>query len=301
MPDEDIRRIQEFHNSWEPHEPPRRPWLDRLLRSDKPILNYNLFVLTCLSTTFVGYEIFGTLAGALQFSSTIIAILLVHEMGHYLMCRRYGINATLPFFIPMPLPPFGTMGAVIRMEARLPDRRVLFDVGAAGPLAGLVVTIPAIYYGLQHSTMVPLGSVGEGAFTLGESLLFRGLSFLAIGEIPEGYDTSLHPIAFAGWAGLFVTALNLLPIGQLDGGHIIYALLGRSSEMVFRVALALFALICIVYYRGWLPFIILLIWFGFRHPPTLDPHRALDSKRKGLAYLTFAIFVLSFTPVPFKL
>jgi membrane-associated protease RseP (regulator of RpoE activity) len=282
------------------YEPPRRRLFDALLRSDKPILNYVLFVLTCISTTFVGYQGFGSWTAGLQYSTTIVAILLSHEMGHYLMCRRYGIRATLPFFIPFPLMPFGTMGAVIRMEARLPDRRVLFDVGAAGPLAGLVITIPAIFFGLQLSTTAAVSQISGQAMTLGDSLLFQGLSWLAIGNVPNGYDTLLHPIAFAGWAGLFVTALNLLPIGQLDGGHITYALIGRSSEVVFRIALALFALICIKYYHGWILLILLLIWFGYRHPPTLDPNLALDAKRKGIAYLTFVIFILSFTPVPFK-
>jgi membrane-associated protease RseP (regulator of RpoE activity) len=288
-----------FQPASQPESPPRV--VDKLLRSDKPILNYVLFVLTFLSATLVGYQGFGSLVAGLQYSTTIIAILLAHEMGHYLMCRRYGIRATLPFFIPFPLMPFGTMGAVIRMEARLPDRRVLFDVGAAGPLAGLAVTIPAIYYGLQLSAPPkPLPEISEGAIILGESLLFKVLSWMAVGQIQEGYDTLLHPIAFAGWAGLFVTALNLLPIGQLDGGHIIYALIGRSSELVFRVALALFVLVCIFIYHGWFLLVILLIWFGYRHPPTLDPYVPLDAKRKGIALLTFAVFILSFTPVPFK-
>jgi membrane-associated protease RseP (regulator of RpoE activity) len=298
MPEQEIRSIQDF---FQPQPEPRpRPVLDKLLRSDRPIMNYVLFLLTCFSTVFVGYQGFGSLAGGVQYAATILAILLAHEMGHYLMCRRYGIRATLPFFIPFPLMPFGTMGAVIRMEARLPDRRVLFDVGAAGPLAGLVVTLPAIFFGLQLSTSVQIDTLNEGTLTLGDSLLFRAISWLAIGSVPEGQDTLLHPIAFAGWAGLFVTALNLLPIGQLDGGHIIYALIGRASETVFRVALALFALVCIIFYHGWILLIVLLIWFGYRHPPTLDPHLALDAKRRALAYLTFAIFILSFTPVPFK-
>jgi len=300
MSDQEFYQRQVFSQPSSPYEPPRRPVLDALLRSDRPILNYVLFVLTFLSATFVGYQSFSGLAAGLQYATTIIAILLAHEMGHYLMCRRYGIRATLPFFIPFPLMPFGTMGAVIRMEARLPDRRVLFDVGAAGPLAGLIVTIPAIFFGLQLSTTVQLNQLDGSTMTLGDSLLFKALSWLAIGETPKGQDTLLHPIAFAGWAGLFVTALNLLPIGQLDGGHITYALIGRSSEIVFRVALALFALVCIKYYHGWILLIVLLIWFGYRHPPTLDPHLGLDAKRKGIAYLAFAIFILSFTPVPFK-
>jgi membrane-associated protease RseP (regulator of RpoE activity) len=123
---------------------------------------------------------------------------------------------------------------------------------------------------------------------------------LAIGPLPEGHDTLLHPLAYAGWAGLFVTALNLLPIGQLDGGHILYALLGERSDVLYRIALALFALVCIIFYNGWFLFIILLLWFGYRHPPTMDYFTPLDSKRRIIAYLTLAIFLLSFTPIPFR-
>lgn len=300
MSEQEIFERQDYSPRSGAFEPPRRRALDVLLRSDKPVLNYVLFILTCLSTTLVGYQGFGSWAAGVQYATTIVAILLAHEMGHYLMCRHYGIRATLPFFIPFPLMPFGTMGAVIRMEARLPDRRVLFDVGAAGPLAGLIVTIPAIFFGLQLSTPVQINQLDGQTMVFGDSLLFKALSWLAIGNIPDGQDTLLHPIAFAGWAGLFVTALNLLPIGQLDGGHITYALIGRSSETVFRIALAIFALICITLYHGWILLIVLLIWFGYRHPPTLDQHLGLDSKRKGIAYVTFAIFILSFTPVPFK-
>jgi membrane-associated protease RseP (regulator of RpoE activity) len=207
------------------------------------------------------------------------------------------VRATLPFFIPFPILPFGTLGAVIRMDSRMPDRRVLFDIGVAGPLAGLAVTIPAIYFGLQMSQIVVPGETG--GISLGESLLFQGISWLAIGPVPEGYDTLLHPLAYAGWAGLFVTALNLLPIGQLDGGHILYALLGERSDLLYRIALALFALLCIIWYHGWFLLVILLLWFGYRHPPTLDHFTPLDSKRRIIAYLTLVIFLLSFTPVPF--
>ncbi len=265
----------------------RIPILARL-RSDKPWVNAGLFVLTFLSTWF---------AGGLWYAVPIISILLAHEMGHYLMCRRYGIRATLPFFLPFPLNPFGTLGAVIRMESRIPSRKALFDVGIAGPLAGLALTIPAIIFGLQLSEIRPLTPNTIG-FSLGDSLLFSFIANWIKGTPPTGYDIFLHPLAFAGWTGLFVTALNLLPIGQLDGGHIIYAILGRRSRYVFLVALVGFVAICAFVFWGWLLMVVLLIFFGYRHPPTMD-ETPLDRKRQVLGAITFIIFVLSFAPKPF--
>lgn len=304
MSDRNFERFENFEPLGMHEVEPRQPWVARLLRPDVPGLNLILFFLTCVSTFFQGYSTSptGSLADGFWYSGGIITILLFHEMGHYFMCRRHGVHATLPFFIPLPiLSPFGTMGAVIRMDSRMPDRRALFDIGIAGPLAGLVVAIPAIYFGVQMSDVRALDTLGE-SMTLGESLLFKWLSFLAIGPLQEGTDIILHPLAYAGWAGLFVTALNLLPVGQLDGGHILYALLGERSVFIGRVALALFALMGIVvfpFFPGWFPFILLLIWFGYRHPPTADHFTPLDSKRRALAYLAFVIFIVSFTPIPF--
>ncbi len=280
-------------------EPPQESWAARVLRTDRPRLNVVLFILTCLSTFFIGYTFNGSFTSGLWYSGGIISILLAHEMGHYLMCMRYRIPATLPFFIPFPSLPFGTMGAVIRMDARMPNRRVLFDIGVAGPLAGLILTLPAIYFGLKMSEVVQITGT-EGVWTLGDSLLFRWLSRLTIGELPEGYDTLLHPLAYAGWAGLFVTALNLLPIGQLDGGHILYALVGERGRKIYSVNMALFALLGIVKFSGWYLLIVLLLWFGYNHPPTQENDEPLDPKRQALAYVTLLIFVLSFTPVPFQ-
>lgn len=279
---------------------PTHLWLAKALRNDRPRLNIVLFLLTCVSTFFIGYSLDGELSSGFWYSGAIITILFAHEMGHYLMCVRYRIRATLPFFIPFPSLPFGTLGAVIRMDARMPNRRVLFDIGVAGPLAGLMVTIPAIYFGLQMSTIMTV-SGSEGVFTLGDSLLFKALSNITIGPLPEGQDTLLHPLAYAGWAGLFVTALNLLPIGQLDGGHILYALLGDRGQKVFPVNMAMFALLCIVQYNGWILLVMMLLWFGYRHPPTQDDSEPLDFKRQTIAFLTFLIFALSFTPDPFKI
>lgn len=268
----------------------RRSWFLDKLKGTNPRINIILFLLTVATTWLVQ---------GFWYSLSIITILLTHEMGHYLMCRRHGVAATLPYFIPLPLPPFGTMGAVIKMEARIPDRRVLFDVGVAGPLAGLALTIPAIIVGLKLSYIIPLTSVPPGSYQLGESFLFSLISKLIIGEISEGYDVILHPLAFAGWAGLFVTALNLLPIGQLDGGHIAYALFGRRSVIVFRLTLLMFIAICIFFFMGWFLLILLLMWFGFKHPPPLNDFTPLDRKRKLIGALVLIIFAISFTPVPF--
>jgi len=302
MPD---TKFERFEDLYQPQSVETgQSWAARVLRADRPALNLILFLLTCVSTFYHGYSTSptGSLADGLWYGGGIIAILLFHEMGHYLMCQRHRVRATLPFFIPFPiLSPFGTLGAVIRMDSRMPDRRALFDIGVAGPLAGLAVAIPAIYFGLKMSEVHDLVITGE-AMSLGESLLFKWLSFLAKGPLPEGQDIFLHPLAYAGWAGLFVTALNLLPVGQLDGGHILYALLGERSAVVGRIALALFALMGIIvfpFFPGWFPFILLLLWFGYRHPPTMDYFTPLDSKRRMIAYLAFVIFILSFTPIPF--
>ncbi|MBD3288136.1 site-2 protease family protein [candidate division KSB1 bacterium] len=269
--------------------------LTRKLKRRRLLIHIGLFILT-IGTTW--------LAHGMWYATAIVSILLAHEMGHYLMCRRYKIPATLPYFLPFPFPalnPFGTMGAVIKMEGRIPNRKALFDVGAAGPISGLILTIPALIIGLKLSTIVEVQQNPEYTIYLGESLLFSQLSKLIIGNVQEGYDIMLHPVAFAGWAGLFVTALNLLPIGQLDGGHILYALFGRKSKNIYKLSLFGFIFICAIWYPGWLLLIILLIWFGFRHPPPLDDFTKLDTRRRVLGYIIFVIFLLSFTPVPFKL
>lgn len=273
------------------------------LRSGKPKINIILFFATYASTFITGWVTHGYWQAGLWYGTSIISILLAHEMGHYLMCQKYGIRATLPFFLPFPVPylnPFGTFGAVIKMESRIPSRRALFDVAVAGPLAGLALTIPSIYFGIQLSKVVEITpEVSQGTIYLGESFLFAQLSKLAIGTLPAGKDVMLHPLAFAGWAGLFVTALNLLPIGQLDGGHVVYALLGRRHNFIATAALIAFGLICIFIYQGWFLLLLLLIWFGHRHPPTLD-ETPLDDKRIAIGIITLIIFALSFTPEPFK-
>jgi len=272
------------------------------LRSDNPRLNLYLFLATCVTTFLTGWLGNGTWQAGLWYGGAIISILLAHEMGHYLMCKKYGISATLPFFIPFPpvINPFGTLGAVIKMESQIPSRKALFDVAVAGPLAGLFLTMPAIYFGIQLSEIVESQPVeASGMIYLGESFLFAKLSNLAVGVLPENQDVMLHPLAYAGWAGLFVTALNLLPIGQLDGGHIVYALIGRGHKLVATTALIAFGGITIFIFHGWILLLIMLIWFGYKHPPTMD-ETPVDTKRIVIGVITLLIFLLSFTPEPFK-
>lgn len=227
-----------------------------------------------------------------------MTILLAHEMGHYFMSRRYGVPATLPYFIPLPLPPFGTLGAVIKMKGVVINKKALFDIGIAGPLSGFIVSIPFIVLGITMSS-IQFVTREAVAFQLGNPLLFKILQSLLIGDIPDGYDLVFHPFAYAGWVGLFVTALNLLPIGQLDGGHIIYAVFGDRSIWIFAASIALLTIITIFFNPGWLLLVILLLVFGMRHPEPYDMETGLDGKRKILALVMLLIFLLSFTPSPF--
>ncbi|MFO7891701.1 MAG: site-2 protease family protein [bacterium] len=262
----------------------------------KYFIHILLFVLTIGTTFFVGLS--EGVTGALWYSGAIMIILLTHEMGHFLTAKHYGVSATLPYFIPLPLPPFGTMGAVIKMGGRIPNRRALFDIGAAGPIAGLIMIIPSIVIGLKMSQVVTVGSLGENAITLGDSLLFSLLSRAVLGYIPEGQDVLLHPLAYAGWVGLLVTALNLLPIGQLDGGHVIYSLFRNKSKLFSFFFYSVLLVVCLFFYVGWILVLILLAIFR-KHPPTMNDYVPLDRKRKILGIIVLVVFVLSFTPVPF--
>jgi membrane-associated protease RseP (regulator of RpoE activity) len=262
--------------------------------------NVILFLLTVMSTLLVGLYLFGDIPfGALLYSGTLLTILLAHEMGHFLMSRKNGIPASLPFFIPF-LPPFGTLGAIIKMRGSMTDRRALFDIAVAGPLAGFIFTVPAIIIGLKYSAVLNFSEISAESFRLGDSILFLALSKVIIGTVPEGYDIFLHPMAYAGWIGLYVMALNLLPIGQLDGGHVIYALLGEKSRWAFSIALALFALIAWHFFRPWLFLIGLIVVLGLiKHPAPRDQQTPLNLRRKLIGIFVLILFILSFSPVPF--
>jgi membrane-associated protease RseP (regulator of RpoE activity) len=250
---------------------------------------------------FLATAITTTLAHGPLYSAAILAILGAHEMGHYLMCRRHGVDATYPIFLPFFPVAFGpgTLGAVIRIRSRFPDRRALFDIGAAGPLAGLAVALPVTLIGVALSGYATAAPPNPAWPSLGRSLLFEGFIALVQGPRPAGQYFFLHPLAIAGWFGLFVTGLNLLPIGQLDGGHVVYALLGRSAaRRVTLLGLGGFAAVTLLVYNYWFLFLALVATIGRRHPPTIDDDTPLDRGRVALAVLTLAFFVVTFVPVP---
>lgn len=252
--------------------------------------NVALFLLTIVSTLLVGGPVY---------SCAILAILIAHEGGHYLASRRHGVPASLPYFIPFPLPPFGTLGAIIRTKGVIPNRRALLDIGAAGPLSGLAVAVPAVVIGFLLSQVVDVSKLPPESTHLGNSPLLDLFQWLVIGELPPGKDVLLHPIAYAGWVGLFITSLNLLPIGQLDGGHIIYALFGERSRLIFRLTLLAITIICLFYNVGWLLLVIILIAIGYKHPRPVDDQTPLDWRRKVIGALAFALFFATFNPIPF--
>ena len=228
-----------------------------------------------------------------------MAILLCHEFGHYELARRHGVPATLPYFIPGPPFMVGTFGAFIRMYGTPSNRRALFDVGAAGPWAGLLAAIPAVVIGLAMSKVEPLSDTAGFGISLGNSLLFDFLTRLVLGVNPDDVTVILHPVALAGWFGLFVTFLNLLPVGQLDGGHVVYALFGKQHRTISRVFLAVVLLMGFYGWDGWFLWALMLAFIlRVDHPETEDAETPLDPQRRTAAWLTIGLFVVTFMPVP---
>ncbi len=300
--------------------PPAEILFEQAPEQKFPWLNLALFILTCVSTSIVGTvlmagftnslgsglrdftrEIWRTpslLITGLPFSLAIMAILLAHEMGHYLTCRYYGISASLPYFIPAPTL-VGTMGAFIRIRSPIHHRAALLDVGIAGPIAGFVLAIPALLIALTQSRFVVPDPAG--GFGLGEPLIFKLLEFLMGKVTPPGMDLDLHPIGLAAWFGFFATALNLLPVGQLDGGHIAYALFGRVHKRISQGFLFSLIPLGIFYWQGWLLWTTVLLFIGLRHPMTLDDSIPLSRRHIWLGWIALAMLVLCFTPMPFYL
>jgi membrane-associated protease RseP (regulator of RpoE activity) len=285
-------------------------------------LHFLLFALTVVSTTIVGanqYAAFladfrssvplhlsgpALLIRGVWYSGTILAILGCHELGHYFACRYYDVDASLPFFIPVPIFLTGTMGAFIRIREPIPSKKMLFDIGIAGPIAGFVVAVPALFIGLAMSHVARLPADSSGMLELGEPLLFKAASWLLWGAQPDGYSLNMHPMAFGAWFGLLATALNLFPIGQLDGGHVSYSVLGPrvSTYVTFAmlgvaVGLSFFAASWIVW-TGMIA--LMLVLFGPRHPRVFDEEVPLDTTRLWLAAFAVAMFVLCFTPAPIR-
>ena len=297
-----------------PGPPPRAA-----ARRDRPWINLVLLLATVLSTTVVGawsYRGFAAdfdpaaedpfvLWHGLWYSMTVLAILGVHELGHYYACRHYRVDASLPYFLPAPFL-IGTLGAFIRIRQPIPTKRMLFDIGVAGPIAGFIVAVPALFVGVGLSRVLPAQEAAELTtyLGLGKPLLFRFTEWAVWGATPEGSTLNLHPMGFAAWVGLLATALNLFPIGQLDGGHISYAVFGaRSTVVTLASAAVLFALA--FHSPSWIVWavlmVVMLIALGPRHPRALDHDVPIDRPRMLVAAFALVIFVLCFTPAPVQI
>jgi membrane-associated protease RseP (regulator of RpoE activity) len=242
------------------------------------------------------------LSAGLAFSTSALLILLAHELGHYIACRLYRLPSTVPYFLPVPFN-FGTFGAFIKIRAPIRSKAELFDVGIAGPLAGFVMLIPFLLYGVWRSEVVSLDHPGAppgGIFVPGRCLLMELAVRLFHGPTPDGMVLQLHPFAWGAWLGLFATALNMLPLGQLDGGHILYAATGRLQR---RLALPLWLGLAFLSFRwtGWLLWTVIVLAIGLYHPPVYDERTPLDARRIRVAWLGLAVFVLTFMPVPFEI
>ncbi len=318
---------------------------------DRPLLNLTLVLLT-LGTTFATFlYVFGgvewdgslgvsvpQLREAATFSLCTVAILGAHEMGHYVLARLHGVDSSLPYFIPLPLLGFGTMGAVIRLRGRIPSRNALVDIGAAGPLAGLVVALPVLFWGFREAAVVDVAPLtshfpGDGSLwtlaaelitsmrgwlagapsvegagevprlmVFGEPLLMDAVRYLAIGALPEGKDVVMNAPMLAAWFGLLVTLLNLIPVGQLDGGHVTFAVLGRHARQVGK-AMALLLLLLVVFVQWtWVVWLLLTTkLIGFGHPPVLEPDAPLSPARRWVSALCLLALVGCAMPVPLEL
>lgn len=303
-------------------------------------INVGLFVITLISTLFVGslYASAGVVANSLwdllsplnlikgwPFAFTLLGILTAHEFGHYFAARYHKVAVTLPYFIPLPLPMGpggGTLGAFIRLKEPVPDRRKLFDIGVAGPLAGLVLAIPLLFIGLSVARVGDLPS-GGGITMEGNSILYYLAKLWAFGRpLPDWVamkDVLLDysPVASAAWFGLLVTSINLLPLGQLDGGHTVFALFGEKARYINRIVIGVMLVLAVasleplqrflpvlasIGYSGWFLWLILIFFLvGPYHPPALDDVTTLDQKRRWIGYLVIFIFILIFVPVPIRI
>jgi membrane-associated protease RseP (regulator of RpoE activity) len=278
------------------------------------VLPISLFVITVFTTLWAGaYQAYsGTVRGpvnfllqypetlwkGIPFAGTLLFILVTHELGHYVLSKIHRVPASLPLFIPGPPHFIGTFGAIIRMRGPIVSRRALFDIGVAGPLAGFVIAVIALVIGLGLSTVVD--RTATFGLQLGEPLLLQWLSWLVIGPLPPQADVVLHPIGFAAWFGLFVTSLNLLPIGQLDGGHVAYALWGNRQRTMAFITVPVLILLGFIGWPGWFVWAFMAGLWGIGHPPIMDLATPLGRGRTIVGWIALAVFVLTFAPVPFS-
>lgn len=305
-------------------------------KQDRISTNVLLFILTVFSVMLAGAQPEGAMPDDFMgqllmlaksiftgwpFALSLLGILLTHELGHYFMSRYHKTPATLPYFIPLPLSLLGTMGAAIIMRGTPKNKRVLFDIGVAGPIAGLIVALPVLFYGLSLSTLGPIDPNPNG-FIEGNSLMYLLAKYITFGQLlpsplePQGIlywlqyfftgrpvpfgglDVFIHPVAFAGWAGLLVTGLNLIPTGTLDGGHVIYGLFGEKARKGFPFIIGILVVLGI-FWSGWWLWAGLLFWLGRVNAEPLDQITTLDPPRRLLGYIMILVFLLVFMPVPF--
>jgi membrane-associated protease RseP (regulator of RpoE activity) len=249
-----------------------------------------LFLLTAASVYLIGGP---------WLAVALLSILMAHEMGHYVACLYYRVDATLPFFIPFPFPLIslvGTLGAFIRIKSPIPHRRALFDIGIAGPLAGFAVCLPVMALSVREMTLAPTGPPSSGLY-LGDPLLLQWLTAWALGHVPEGMTVVIGPLGLAAWFGLFVTALNLIPVGQLDGGHVVYALFGPWASIISRVGW--WVCVGLVYFSpSWIVWAILIRILGRQHPRTMNDYDPVGRGRVIVGLLGLAVFVVCFVPSP---
>jgi membrane-associated protease RseP (regulator of RpoE activity) len=260
-----------------------------------------LLTVTDIDQAKKAWELFGSvLYEALEFSVPLMFILTCHEFGHYFQSRRYRVRSSLPYFIPLPFGPFGTFGAVIAMDGDIPHSKALFDIGISGPLAGLIPTLVLLYFGIKWSYLVPI--TGEVDMMMGEPLLFQYVTQWIFGDIPPDMTLVLHPVAMASWAGLLLTSLNLMPFGQLDGGHVFHALLGRYAGPMSKFCFVT-VLLLVIWFRlwHWSLILLLLAFIGVTHPPTANDTMPLSPFRRVLGWGTLAFILIGFTPTPLSL
>lgn len=276
-------------------------------------LPIGLFLITVLTTLWAGAYQLNTkpvkgaldfllkypssLIEGLPFAATLLGILVTHEFGHYILSKIHRVPASFPLFIPGPPHFIGTFGAIIRLRTPIMNRRALFDIGVAGPIAGFMAAVVALIVGLSLSQVIHRNQVF--GLQLGEPLLLQFFAWVILGPIPDTHDIVLHPIGFAAWFGFFVTAINLIPLGQLDGGHVAYAVLGSRQRTIALAALPILVYLGITGWPGWLLWVALAGLVGISHPPVVDPQAALGTKRIWVAWGALGIFILSFAPVPF--
>jgi membrane-associated protease RseP (regulator of RpoE activity) len=299
-------------------------WHARLKFQHRYWLHLLLFLITLATTTFAGALAYGGFeesvgivrhtpllslgffAQGLWYSLPVLLILGAHEFGHYVLCRVHDVDATLPYFIPAP--PIvlitGTFGAVIRIREAFPSKKALFDIGVAGPIAGFLMLLPMLFWGVSLSQLVPVTHGGDMIY-FGEPLLYKFAAWLHFGSVPTGYDVSIHPMAFAAWWGMLATALNLMPFGQLDGGHVLYSVMKRPRQaaiasVVTLVAAALLTTRSLSWISMLVIMVLMALFLGLQHPRVIDEDTPLDPGRRLLAVFALVMFILCFTPVPIQ-